>query len=159
MLLAWHDAAPVASTLVVVALSAVILVCHELGHVAAVLCCNARCLEYKIGCGPGIRICTIRGCAIRLGILPVGGRVKYATRDVGPLGRAVIAAGGPITTGAMGVAIFMATRGEPETLPLWFFLAGCVCDCAFSISPLWSDGRAVIANLFRAAGQMIRRST
>jgi hypothetical protein len=157
MLLDWYSVAPGTCTLTVAALSVVILAWHELGHVAASVCCGVPCSEYKLGRGPGVRIGRIRGCTIALGIFPVGGRVTCAAEETGPLGRAFVSAGGAIATGLIGIATFVATRGEPVSLPLWLFATGCVFDSAFCISPLWTDGRAVIFNLFDAARHLVGR--
>lgn len=157
MLLYWYSVAPGRCTLAVAAISAVIVACHELGHAAASACCGAPCYEYKLGRGPGVRLGRIRGCTIALGILPVGGCVRYPAHKAGPLGRAFVSAGGALATGTLAIATFAAMRGEPDNLLLWLFAAGCAFDSVFSISPLWVDGRAVIVNLFAAARQLIGR--
>lgn len=96
-----------------IAVILVVNVLHECGHAVNARICGVRPIEFRIGKGRSWHVCTFQGCAIVLGILPVGGSVTYGPgiTKAGRLKRALIAAGGACAeTLVLAVAVTLACQ-------------------------------------------------
>ncbi|HEU4698266.1 MAG TPA: site-2 protease family protein [Gemmatimonadales bacterium] len=120
-------ASPVISseTLVVLALGVAMcwlaMVVHELGHALAALLLGVRIWAINLGIGPTIWSRTIRGCRVRIGLVPLVGSVQLLDADAVAIGYRDIRPGfwrfvwvpgawrAPIISAAGGFANLLAT--------------------------------------------------
>lgn len=157
----WFGTSPWACFWSMVGVQVLIVLVHEMGHALAAVACGIPVERYQMGHGPWVRVARLGGCSLAVGLFPTGGRVTYvkaACDAAPPLHRAFMAAGGPMASALMGLMGMVALSFQPNVLLWWVLMVNGFLDGAFSISPLWSDGRNVAQHLVRAMAQRFRRA-
>lgn len=151
--------------LVTLAVTAVLLVAHEIGHFVAARLCGLQVRALVLGLGPAVRQWERQGTVYRLGAIPIGGYVRYAETpaDAARRGaRALVVLAGPLANvlvAALLLAIDFAHLGVAGAVARAFDSTGDillrVAQTAVGLvtgAPVETDSPAAVA---RIAGESL----